>query len=195
MVLASLSHAIESRDPYTRGHSDRVGSLAQVVARRLGWKSSGLGALRLGSLLHDVGKLNLDASVLRKPGPLDQRERAEIQRHPLAGARLIRGFEALRPALPYILFHHERWDGHGYPSGRAREQIPSGARLLAVVDAFDAMISDRPYRAPLAIGTALAELEQGAGTQFDRGVVRAFLSAWSEGELNGHLPDERRSAA
>jgi HD-GYP domain-containing protein (c-di-GMP phosphodiesterase class II) len=194
VVLASLSQAIESRDPYTRGHSDRVSSLAQVVARRLGWKSSRLGALRLGSLLHDVGKLNLDASVLRKPGPLDKGEFEEIKRHPLAGARLIRGFEGLRPALPFILFHHERWDGHGYPTGRAREQIPSGARLLAVVDAFDAMISNRPYRAPLPIGTALTELDEGAGTQFDRGVVRAFLSAWSDGELARHLPDERLSA-
>jgi HD-GYP domain-containing protein (c-di-GMP phosphodiesterase class II) len=194
VVLASLSQAIESRDPYTRGHSDRVSFLAQVVARRLGWKRSGLGALRLGSLLHDVGKLNLDAAVLRKPGPLDQREFDEIKRHPLAGARLVRRFEALRPALPYILFHHERWDGLGYPSGRAREQIPSGARLLAVIDSFDAMISDRPYRTSLSIGTALGELDEGAGTQFDRGVVRAFLGAWSDGELARHLPAERLSA-
>lgn len=194
MVLAALSQAIESRDPYTRGHSDRVSSLAEVVAQRLGWKKSRLGALRLGGLLHDVGKLNLDDAVLRKPGPLDDREYDEIKRHPQAGARLIRGFEALRPALPYILFHHERWDGHGYPSGRSREQIPLGARIVAVVDAFDAMISVRPYRPPLPVGTALAEVEDGAGTQFDPKVVRAFLGAWREGELDRFLPDERLSA-
>lgn len=194
MVLSALSQAIEVRDPYTRGHSDRVSSLAEVVARRLGWKRSGLGALRLGGLLHDVGKLNLDDSVLRKPGPLDEREFNEIKRHPLAGARMIRRFEALRPALPYILFHHERWDGKGYPTGRSREQIPLGARIVAVVDAFDAMISIRPYRPPLSIGAALAEVESGAGTQFDPGVVRAFLSAWREGELDRFLPDERLSA-
>ena len=194
MVLAALSHAIEARDPYTRGHSERVSSVAQVVARRLGWKSSRLAALRLGALLHDVGKLNLDATVLHKPGPLDDREYREVQRHPQAGARLIRGVQTLRPALPYVLFHHERWDGHGYPTGRSREQIPVGARIVAVVDAFDAMISMRPYRRPLPVASALVELERGAGSQFDPGVVRAFLGAWSEGELNRFLPDERLSA-
>ncbi len=194
MVLTALSQAIEARDPYTRGHSERVSMLAQVVARRLGWKTSRLGALRLGALLHDVGKLNLDDAVLRKPGPLDEREFGEVKRHPQAGARLIRGFENLRPALPYVLFHHERWDGHGYPTGRSREQIPLGARIVAVVDAFDAMISMRPYRRALPVSSALAELERGAGTQFDPGVVRAFLSAWTAGELDRLLPDERLSA-
>ena len=194
MVLAALSQAIEARDPYTRGHSERVSSVAQVVARRLGWKPPRLSALSLGALLHDVGKLNLDATVLHKPGPLDEREYREVQRHPQAGARLIRGVEALRPALPYVLFHHERWDGHGYPTGRSREQIPLGARIVAVVDAFDAMISIRPYRRPLPLRSALSELERGAGAQFDPGVVRAFLAAWSAGELDRHLPDERLSA-
>jgi HD-GYP domain-containing protein (c-di-GMP phosphodiesterase class II) len=194
VVLAGLSQAIEARDPYTGGHSERVSSLAQVVARRLGWKSSRLGALRLGALLHDVGKLNLDETLLQKPGPLDEREYRVVKRHPLVGARLIRGFEALRPALPYILFHHERWDGRGYPTGRSREQIPPGARIVAVVDAFDAMISVRPYRPALPIRTALAELDRGAGTQFDPGVVRAFLHAWREGELDRFLPHERLSA-
>lgn len=194
MVVAALSQAIESRDPYTRGHSARVSALAEVVARRLGWKDSRLRALRIGGLLHDVGKLNLDDAVLRKAGPLDEHEYSEIKRHPLAGARLIRGFVALRPALPYILFHHERWDGSGYPSGRSREQIPAGARIVAVVDAFDAMISARPYRSPLTVRSALAEVEEGAGKQFDPGVVRAFLAAWSAGELDRILPAERLSA-
>jgi HD-GYP domain-containing protein (c-di-GMP phosphodiesterase class II) len=194
VVLAALSQAIEARDPYTRGHSARVSALAVVVARRLGWRGSRLAALRLGGLLHDVGKLNLDDAVLSKPGPLDEREYGEIKRHPLAGARLIRRFDALRPALPYILFHHERWDGSGYPSGRAREQIPMGARIVAVVDAFDAMTSPRPYRPPLTLGKALAEVDRGAGTQFDPGVVRAFLAAWGDGELDRFLPDERLTA-
>jgi HD-GYP domain-containing protein (c-di-GMP phosphodiesterase class II) len=171
-----------------------VSSLAEVVARRLGWKRSRLSALRLGALLHDIGKLNLDDAVLRKPGPLDEHEFAEIKRHPFAGARLIRNFEALRPALPYILFHHERWDGRGYPSGRSREQIPTGARIVAVADAFDAMISVRPYRSPLPVSSALAELEEGAGTQFDPGVVRAFRAAWDDGELDRFLPQQRLSA-
>jgi HD-GYP domain-containing protein (c-di-GMP phosphodiesterase class II) len=194
VVLAALSQAIEARDPYTRGHSERVSVLAHVVARRLGWKSARLAALRLGALLHDVGKLNVDGAVLRKPGPLDEREYREIKRHPLAGAKLIRGFEALRPALPYILFHHERWDGQGYPTGRSREQIPAGARIVAVVDAFDAMTSMRPYRPPLPIQTAISEVHEGAGRQFDPGVVRAFFAAWSEGEVARLFPDQRLSA-
>jgi HD-GYP domain-containing protein (c-di-GMP phosphodiesterase class II) len=194
VVLAALSQAIEARDPYTRGHSARVSALAVVIARRLGWKGPRLGALRLGGLLHDVGKLNLDETVLTKPGPLDDDEYREIKRHPLAGARLIRGIEALRPALPHILFHHERWDGSGYPSGRAHEQIPIGARIVAVADAFDAMTSPRPYRPPLSLSRALAEVAGGAGTQFDPGVVRAFLAAWSDGELDRFLPDHRLSA-
>jgi HD-GYP domain-containing protein (c-di-GMP phosphodiesterase class II) len=194
VVLAALSQAIEARDPYARGHSARVSALAVVVARRLGWRDARLGALRLGGLLHDVGKLNLDDAVLQKPGPLDEREYREIRRHPLAGARLIRRFETLRPALPYILFHHERWDGSGYPSGRSREQIPIGARIVAVADAFDAMTSLRPYRPPLSLRRALVELRSGSGTQFDPGVVRAFLSAWSNGELHRFLPYERLSA-
>jgi HD-GYP domain-containing protein (c-di-GMP phosphodiesterase class II) len=194
VVLTALSQAIEARDPYTRGHSARVSALAVVVARRLAWKGSALAALRLGGMLHDVGKLNLDDAVLRKPGPLDEREYREIKRHPFAGARLIRRFEPLRPALPHILFHHERWDGCGYPSGRSREQIPIGARIVAVVDAFDAMTSLRPYRPPLTLGKALAEVDDGAATQFDPGVVRAFLAAWNDGELDWLLPDERLSA-
>jgi HD-GYP domain-containing protein (c-di-GMP phosphodiesterase class II) len=194
VVLAGLSQAIETRDPYARGHSARVSAFAEIVARRLGWRGSKIPGLRLGGLLHDVGKLNLDETVLHKPGPLNEREYAEIKRHPQAGARMIRGLEELRPALPYVLFHHERWDGQGYPSGRSREQIPAGARIVAVVDAFDAMISTRPYRAPLPVRTALAEIERNAGTQFDPGVVRAFLAAWSEGELDRFVPDERLSA-
>jgi putative nucleotidyltransferase with HDIG domain len=194
VVLAGLAKAIESRDPYARGHSARVSALAEIVARRLGWRGTRIVGLRLGGLLHDVGKLNLDETVLRKPGPLDEREYAEIKRHPQAGARMIRGLKQLRPALPYVLFHHERWDGQGYPSGRSREQIPAGARIVAVVDAFDAMISNRPYRAPLPVGTALAEIERNAGSQFDPSVVRAFLAAWAEGELDRFLPAERLSA-
>jgi putative nucleotidyltransferase with HDIG domain len=194
VVLAAISQAIEARDPYTRGHSTRVSALAEIVARRLGWARTQLPALTLGGLLHDVGKLNLDDAVLRKPGPLTEREFCEIKRHPQAGAKMIRGIEQLRPALPYVLFHHERWDGRGYPSGRSREQIPVGARIVAVVDAFDAMISLRPYRPPLSVGTALAEIERNSGTQFDPSVVRAFLAAWGEGELDAVVPDERLSA-
>jgi HD-GYP domain-containing protein (c-di-GMP phosphodiesterase class II) len=189
VVLTALSHAIEARDPYTRGHSARVSVIAEVIARRLGWRTTRLEALRLGGQLHDVGKLNLDSAVLHKRGSLDERERDQVRRHPLAGARLIRPFQDLRPALPYVLFHHERWDGAGYPSGRAQEQIPPGARILTVADSFDAMISNRSYRPALTISRALAEVRECAGSQFDPAVVRAFLGAWAEGAF-----DEIRAA-
>jgi HD-GYP domain-containing protein (c-di-GMP phosphodiesterase class II) len=194
VVLTALSQAIEARDPSTRGHSARVSSLAAVVARGLGWRGSRLAGLRVGGLLHDVGKLNLDAALLRKAGPLDDRELGEIRRHPLAGARLIRHLEPLRPALPYVLFHHERWDGGGYPSGRACEQIPLGARIVSVVDAFDAMTSPRTYRPALSLREALAEVRECAGSQFDPTVVRTFLAAWAAGDLDRLLPDQRLSA-
>jgi HD-GYP domain-containing protein (c-di-GMP phosphodiesterase class II) len=189
VVVDALAQAIESRDPSTRGHSARVSALAEVIARRLGFPSWRLGPLRLGGFLHDVGKLNVDQAVLRKPAPLDDRERSEIRRHPIAGARLLRPFDDLRPALPYVLFHHERWDGYGYPSGRAREEIPIGVRILALADAFDAMTSTRPYRPALPFRSALAEVRACAGSQFDPAVVRAFLAAWAAGDL-----DEIRAA-
>jgi putative two-component system response regulator len=184
VVLTALSHALEARDPYTRGHSARVSAIAEVIARRLEWGESRLVALRLGGQLHDVGKLNLDPFVLTKPGPLDAAEHSEIRRHPLVGARLIRPFASLRPALPYVLFHHERWDGAGYPSGRSREQIPLGARILALADAFDAMISNRPYRSALPLHRALGEVRACAGSQFDPAVVSAFMAAWAEGDFD-----------
>ena len=184
MVLTALSHAIEARDPFMRGHSARVSVIAEVIARRLGWTTARLEALRLGGQLHDVGKLGLDSAVLHKAGPLDEGEREHIRRHPAAGAKLIRPFKDLRPALPYVLFHHERWDGAGYPTGRAQEQIPPGTRILTVADAFDAMTSNRPYRPALTISRALAEVHECAGTQFDPAVVRAFLAAWAQGDFD-----------
>ncbi|MBA2360707.1 MAG: HD-GYP domain-containing protein [Actinobacteria bacterium] len=195
VVLAALTQAIEQRDLYTQGHSRRVGALGEAVARRLGWREERLEPLRLGGLLHDVGKLNLDTALLRKPGALNDRERSAVRRHPLVGARLIRPFAALRPALPYVLFHHERWDGGGYPTGRSREQIPTGARILAVADSFDAMTSTRPYRPALSVGSALAEVRDCAGTQFDPTVVHAFLAAWADGDLTPHLAAEERLSA
>jgi HD-GYP domain-containing protein (c-di-GMP phosphodiesterase class II) len=180
--------------PYMRGHGARVSALAEAVALRLGWGTARLQRLRVGARLHDLGKLSVADTIWHKPGRLTDREYEEIQRHPAAGARMLARLPEFRFTIPYVLFHHERWDGQGYPSGRSREQIPAGARIVAVVDAFDAMISKRPYRAPLPVGTALAEIERNAGSQFDPGVVRAFLAAWAEGELDRVLPDHRLSA-
>jgi HD-GYP domain-containing protein (c-di-GMP phosphodiesterase class II) len=187
-LLTSFSAALEARDPYLQGHSTRVTGFAEALARLLGWRRSELEALRLGGSLHDVGKIAVDAGILRKPGPLTEAELAHIRIHPVAGARLIDGVADLLPALPYVLHHHERWDGTGYPEGRAAETIPLEARLLGVADAFDAMTSHRPYRRALTVERALAEVKRCAGTQFDPELARAFVDAWECGEIGSQTP-------
>jgi putative nucleotidyltransferase with HDIG domain len=185
-----LSRAIEARDPYTRGHSARVTRLAEAVARRLGWSEERLASLRVGGPLHDIGKLGVSDNVLGKAGGLDAEEFAEIREHPRIGAKILLRFAAYREALPYVLYHHERWDGNGYPSGKAGEEIPLEARLIAVADAFDAMTSDRPYRRALTHAEALAEVERCAGTQFDPYIARTFLEVF--GAESGHKRPLRR---
>jgi putative nucleotidyltransferase with HDIG domain len=182
-MLRVLTGAIEARDPYTRGHSSRVTALAEVVARRLGWSEEKLASLRVGGPLHDIGKLGVSDEVLRKEGRLDDGELAQIREHPKIGARMLLRMAALREAIPYVLYHHERWDGHGYPSGKAGEEIPIEARVLAVADAFDAMTSDRPYRRALSRTEALAEVERCAGTQFDPEIARLFLELFADAQL------------
>jgi putative nucleotidyltransferase with HDIG domain len=182
-MLSVLTGAIEARDPYTRGHSARVTALAEEVALRLGWSEQRLASLRIGGPLHDIGKLAVSDEVLRKEGRLDDGELAQIREHPKIGARILLRMAALREAIPYVLYHHERWDGDGYPSGKAGEEIPIEARVLAIADAFDAMTSDRPYRRALSRGEALAEVERCAGTQFDPDLARVFLELFSEAEL------------
>jgi putative nucleotidyltransferase with HDIG domain len=182
-MLRMLTGAIEARDPYTRGHSSRVTELAEAVARRLGWTEERIESLRLGGPLHDIGKLAVSHEVLHKEGRLDDKELAEIREHPKTGAKLLLRVAALRAAIPYVLYHHERWDGTGYPSGKAGEEIPLEARLLAVADAFDAMTSDRPYRRALSQAEALAEVERCAGTQFDPRIAQVFLELFTEAEL------------
>jgi len=177
---STLSRAIEARDPYTRGHSARVTAIAEAIARRLGWDRERLELLQVGGPLHDVGKLGVSEEVLAKPGRLDEQELAQIREHPKLGARILIRVAGLRGAIPYVLYHHERWDGRGYPTGRAGEEIPLEARVLAVADAFDAMTSDRPYRPALHRDEAIAEVARCAGTQFDPEIVRIFLELFAE---------------
>lgn len=178
---------MEVCDPDLGAHAARVGANAEAVAVRLGWDDERLEALRLGAALHDVGKVNVRAEVLAKPGRLDGRELEEIRTHPVEGMWLIAGVPSLQPALPYVLFHHERWDGDGYPTRRAGAAIPVEGRILAVADAFDAMTAGRPYRPALSPESAAAEIERCAGSQFDPEVVVAFLAASEAGEIvSGH---------
>ncbi len=179
-MLASIARALEQRDR-TNGHGARVAALAEPVALQLGWDRERIQTLRFAAPLHDVGKVKVRPQLLGKPGPLTLEELAEIRRHPAAGARLVLPLRRFHEALPYVLFHHERWDGRGYPAGLRGHRIPVEARLLAIADAFDAMISPRPYRRPLAHEQALAEVEQGAGTQFDPRAADLFVHAWADG--------------
>lgn len=182
-LLATFSAALEARDPYLRGHSARVTSFAESLARLLGWAGERLEVLRLGGSLHDVGKISVNAEVLCKAGPLTEEELDQIRRHPVTGARLVECFDDFQAALPYVLHHHERWDGAGYPHGLHGETIPFEARLLGVVDAFDAMTSRRAYRPALTIEQALAELKRCSGSQFDPELARAFVEGWRSGEI------------
>jgi HD-GYP domain-containing protein (c-di-GMP phosphodiesterase class II) len=177
-MLATISRALEERD-HTNGHGARVAALAEPVARRLGWDARRLATLRFGAPLHDIGKISVRAELLMKAGPLTIDERIEIETHPTAGAALVAPLRYARQALPYVLFHHERWDGSGYPSGLRGDAIPIEGRLLAVADAFDAMTSQRPYREALTNDRALAEIAMCSGSQFDPTVAEAFLNVWA----------------
>jgi HD-GYP domain-containing protein (c-di-GMP phosphodiesterase class II) len=182
-MLADLASALAVRDPSMAAHCTRVAFLAERLATWLGWDEGRLQTLEVGVPLHDIGKVTISERLLQKRGPLQPHELAEIRTHPAAGAKLIGPIRPARAALPYVLYHHERWDGGGYPTGRSGAAIPEGARLLAVADAFDAMTSTRPYRRALPTSRALAEIERCAGTQFDPEFAHAFIDAWNAGAL------------
>ena len=182
-LLATFSAALEARDPYLRGHSARVTTFAESLARLLGWAGERLEVLRLGGSLHELRNIEINGTVLRMASPLTELELGQIRRHPVTGARLVECFYDFQAALPYVLHHHERWDGSGYPHGLQGETIPFEARLLGVVDAFDAMTSRRAYRPALSVEQALDELERCAGSQFDPELALAFVDGWISGAI------------
>jgi HD-GYP domain-containing protein (c-di-GMP phosphodiesterase class II) len=158
------------------GHSARVTSLALRIAAALDAGRTRVDAIATGGPLHDIGKASVPPAILRKAGPLEPDEVAEIRVHPVVGARMLAGVASVRHALGCVLHHHERWDGGGYPHGLAGHEIPYEARIIAVADAYDAMTSDRPYRSALSDEDARAEIERCSGTQFDPQVAQAFLA-------------------
>ncbi|WP_443057012.1 HD-GYP domain-containing protein [Streptomyces sp. NBC_00669] len=176
-TVQALLQALELKDPYTRGHSERVGRLAALIARELGAPAARVEAVRLGGTLHDIGKLAVPTGLLRKNGPLTDEERRVVQLHPVDGDGVLRGISVLGEARPAVLHHHERIDGTGYPYGLAGGRIPEAARIVAVADAFDAMTSTRTYRSARPHAPAMAELRRCAGTQFDPMMVEALAGA------------------
>jgi diguanylate cyclase (GGDEF)-like protein/putative nucleotidyltransferase with HDIG domain len=172
-AAASLAHAVDARDAYTGSHSYMVGELAARVAGRMGLDGEQIELARLAGSLHDLGKLAIPEEILRKPGPLNEAERLVLERHPQIGFRMLDSL-GVEPVASWVLHHHERWDGDGYPDRLGGERIPLGSRILLVADAYDAMTTDRIYRSRLSHDRAMAELERCSGTQFDPDVVAAF---------------------
>ena len=175
-VIAGLASALELRDRETSRHSQRVAELAHELAAELGYEEGlALDELRTGALLHDLGKIGIPDAILAKPGPLTNDEWLEMQRHPEHGWRVLQRLPRLDRVAELVLVSHERWDGRGYPRGLAGDDIPVAARIFIVADAWDSMISDRPYRRALPLDEALQEVSDRAGSQFDPEVVEAFF--------------------
>ena len=189
-AIRALALALDARDPYTAGHSERVSAVSVAVGRQMKLPADQLEIVRLGALLHDIGKIGISDAVLRKPGPLTAEEFKLIQEHPGVGARILRSVHFLAPHLHIVELHHEQPDGHGYPHGLRGEEIPMVARIVHVADAFDAMTSARAYRPARGAAEALRELWRCAGTQFDAEVVRALASALPAIEVS--YPEEMR---
>jgi putative nucleotidyltransferase with HDIG domain len=176
-AIRALAAALDARDPYTAGHSERVSTLSVMIGRMMNISSGELEILRLGALLHDIGKIGVSDDILRKTGPLTAAEFEQIKRHPALGARILRQVPFLASHLPIVELHHERPDGRGYPFGLCGEDIPLAARIVHVADAFDAMTSARAYRAARGASEAFAELQRYVDTQFDAACVDALLAA------------------
>lgn len=176
-TIRALVQAVDIKDRYTRGHSERVGQASAMIARELGMADDRMEVVRIAGILHDVGKLGVPTRLLRKDGPLTPEERRIIELHPEYGHEMVRGIGFLGEARSAILHHHERVDGTGYPYGLAGEQIPVLARVVAVADSFDAMTSTRSYSRARPVPVALTELERCAGAQFDPAMVRALVDA------------------
>ena len=175
-----LVEIVQAHDGYTGAHSQAVVEWSCAVGARLGMSPADLVELELGALLHDLGKVRVPGSTLRKPAPLSRRENRLISRHPAWGAELLESVSGLEPVATIVRFHHERWDGRGYPHGLRGPRTPLASRIVAVCDAYDAMTSDRPYRPALSADCAVHELTAGAGAQFDPAVVTCFVDLLEE---------------
>ena len=183
-TLTALANAVEARDIYTRGHTERVWYMTELIARQMGWSEDKLWEVKMGGILHDIGKIGVPDAILNKPEALTQEEFEIMKQHPACGAKILEGISFLKPALPYVLYHHERFDGKGYPYGLQGEDIPMQGRLMAVVDTFDAITSDRPYRKSKGFELAIKEIKDCSGTQFDPKVAKTFVKAWEQGKID-----------
>ncbi|MDR5708912.1 MAG: HD-GYP domain-containing protein, partial [Armatimonadota bacterium] len=190
-LVNALAYACELHEATLRGHSERLASYAVAVGRRLGFGEPALTDLRVAGMLHDVGKIGISDAILLKPGPLTPEEYEVVKRHTVMGAEILSAAGFGEDVVRWVLHHHERWDGRGYPMGLAGEQIPVGARILAVVDAFEVMTAGRIYRPAIPVEAAVEELQAQRGRQFDSEVVAAFLEFLRSGEVRVDLESGR----
>ena len=175
-IIETLRFVVELKDEETKGHSERVAALAAALAEELGMEKLEVESIRQAGLFHDIGKIDIPDAVLLKPEPLSDEEYAMIRQHPVTGEKLLSTFRPFAHMLPMVRGHHERYDGKGYPDRLAGEEIAMGARIISVADAFDAMVSNRPYRRGFSLDKAVGEIRDGCGGQFDPDVGQAFLS-------------------
>jgi diguanylate cyclase (GGDEF)-like protein len=191
-TVAALAAAVDAKDPYTQGHSQRVSRYAAALAKALGLSAPDTARIELAGQLHDVGKIGVPDAILTKPGKLTGDEHLAIQQHPVIGERMLAEVPFLREILPAVRHHHERWDGQGYPDRLPGPEIPPDAAILAVADSFDAMTSSRTYRVALPLAEARRRIIEGSGSQFSPEVVRAFEAAVAAGDFGGsvlHWPE------
>jgi putative nucleotidyltransferase with HDIG domain len=175
-TIETLNAAVEARDPYTAGHSQRVRRVSLAIGRELRLSAKQLGALATAALFHDIGKIGMPDSILTKPDRLDRHEAAIMREHVTRGAEIVSRISSLKDSVPAIRHHHERWDGLGYPDRLSGKEIPIEAAIIAIADAWDAMTTDRPYAAALAMSEAIVQIHSGRGKQFNPAVVDAFVS-------------------
>lgn len=190
-----LANTIETRDPYTQGHVERLARYARWLAEPLDWPLEHMRRLEFGARLHDVGKIVVPDHILKKPGPLTDEEWELMKQHPIAGARILSNISNLQSAIPFVLYHHERWDGTGYPRGLKGREIPLEGRLLAIVDVYDALTTDRPFHPARPVAEVLKYLSLRSGHQFDPELINLFLQVIQKhaSELTEDLskPDSR----
>ena len=188
-----LAAAIDAKDPYTRGHSERVARYSIGIARNLGLSDKEMRNLRISALLHDVGKIGIDDRILRKPGALSDDEFEVMKQHPAKGAAIMGGVAQLIDIIPGMKYHHEKWSGGGYPDNLEGEEIPMQARIVAIADTFDAMTTNRPYQKAMEVGYVVDKIKSFAGTRFDPRVVEAFVQAVKRGDIQ--IEEQVRGAA
>ncbi len=178
-----LVSRIEEKDPYTHGHTERVAQYSVAIAKELGFPQEEIQRIQFGAFLHDIGKVHTQSDILQKPGALTEEEWMMVKAHPVRGAEMIRGVKFLERVSDMVRHHHERVDGRGYPDGLTGDQISIGAKIVNVADAFDAMTTDRPYRAGLTVEQAVGQLVEKAGSQFAAEIVQVFVPAIKEGRI------------